>query len=108
MTQRLDNNFAVETTIEDIKKELGLTCDINVLGYIITIPDREEFVAVVKKDGDSNLIGYADRLMNAHIYEDHLQAIDHAKCISKYNVYVCTLIETPDQFITHPLWSNFD
>lgn len=108
MTQRLDNNFAVETSIDDIKKELGLTCDIDILGYIITLPNKDEFVAIVKKDGDSNLIGYTDSIMNAYIYEDYLDAINDAKSISKYDVHVCTLIETPDQFLTNPLWSNFD
>lgn len=108
MTQRLDNNFSVEVTIDDIKKELGLTCDIEVLGYIITLPKRDEFVAIVKKEGDANLIGYTDRIANAYVYENHLEAIDDAKSISKYDVHVCTLIETPDQFLTNPLWSNFD
>lgn len=107
MKDRLDNNFSVVMTMDEIKKEHGLTGDVGFIGYLIDLPKREEFVSFVKSEGESHLIGYADRIANAYIYDDHNKAIEDAKKISKYDVRVCTVLDTPDQILTHPLWTNY-
>lgn len=106
--EQIINNFREEFNFSDSEK-------IELIGYVIFSPKKEEFVCLFNKGDDSVLVGYESTLIgysvdigNALIYKNHSQAIAHAKNIDKYDIDVCALLETEKSLGTHPIWSNYN
>lgn len=104
--ERKDNYYAESMTIDDIRKLDGIPDDVEVVGYVIHLPDKDEFVGKIKKSSGMLTIAYVAAPHYAKVYKNHKSAIKDAKLIIKHKLMVCALLESSNQYVIHSLWSN--
>lgn len=104
--ERQNNYYGTKSSIEEVKQELGLPDDAQAIGYVIHLPDEDEFVAQIQDNHMIFSVGYTKLPEIAKIYEEPDQAIDDAKKITKHKLLVCVLFESSKQYFINDLWAN--
>lgn len=104
--ERKDDYYGQETSLEEIIKELGLPQETEAKGYVIHLPEKDEFVAKIDDNDLTFSVAYAKIPELAMVYDEPQLAIADAKKITKHNLLVCLLLETPDQHMIYDLWAN--
>lgn len=99
--------YGQESKIEDVRKELGLPDDAQALGYVIHLPDPDEFVSELVDNDEIFSVMYTKLPELAKIYDEPEHAIQEAKKISKHKLLVCVLFESSKQYIINDLWANY-
>lgn len=105
--ERQDNFYGVNANVEDIRKELGLPDDAQSMGYVIHLPDQDEFVSEIIDNDIAFSVAYAKLPEMAKIYHEPEQAIVDAKKITKHNLLVCVLFESSKQYMINDIWANY-
>jgi hypothetical protein len=104
---RQDNFYGINTSVEHIRKELGLPDDANPIGYVIHLPDQDEFVAEIIDNDMAFSVAYAKIPKMAKIYDEPELAIAEAKKITKHKLLVCVLFESAEQYMINDIWANY-
>lgn len=86
----------VKWQIADVLKELGLPPDTVFCGYVVHIPERDEFLASFRSDAVMSSRAWAKLPEHAHIFESYGSA---HKWVEKDGEIVVGLFETPSQFV---------
>jgi len=97
--QAQDRYYGQESTI--------LPEDAQALGYIIHLPDQDEFVSTIEDNDSIFSVGYAKLPELAKVYDQPDQAITDAKKIKKHKLLVCVLFESSKQYFINDLWANY-
>ena len=93
-----------ETDIDEVRRDIGLSDSAQFLGYVVNVPDSDEFLAKYKNDGGVVVRGLSSTPMNAMIFSTVDSAVDAAKTF-KYPVDVCLFFEDDKQVYVQPLLS---
>jgi hypothetical protein len=97
-TEIMKNKFV---SFKEIKERLRLPSGSEFCGYIVHLPDSDEFLALISDRPDITTRGFVKSPGYAKIYEDYRDAIrDANKCRNR--VIVCLLIDNDDNFIVAP------
>lgn len=102
-----DNFYGQKSSIEDVRKALDLPDDAQALGYVIHLPDPDEFVSDLVDNNEIFSVLYTKLPELAKIYDEPHDAIDDAKKITKHNLLVCVLFESSKQYFINDLWANY-
>ncbi|ENU20737.1 hypothetical protein F994_00970 [Acinetobacter bohemicus ANC 3994] len=102
-----DNFYGISASVEDIRKELGLPDDAQSIGYVIHLPDQDEFVADIIDNDMAFSVAYAKLPKMAKAYDKPKLAIADAKKITKHKLLVCVLFESSKQYMINDIWSNY-
>ncbi|APV37742.1 hypothetical protein [Acinetobacter soli] len=102
-----DNFYGQKSSIEDVRKALDLPDDAQALGYVIYLPDPDEFVSDLVDNNEIFSVLYTKLPELAKIYDEPQDAIDDAKKITKHNLLVCVLFESSKQYFINDLWANY-
>lgn len=102
-----DNFYGQKSSIEDVRKALDLPDDAQALGYVIHLPDPDEFVSDLVDNNEIFSVLYTKLPELAKIYDEPHDAIDDAKKITKHNLLVCVLFESSKQYFISDLWANY-
>lgn len=105
--QAQDRFYGKQSTIEEVRQALGLPDDAQALGYVIHLPDQEEFVSTIEDNESIFSVGYAKLPEMAKVYDQPDQAITDAKKIKKHKLLVCVLFESSKQYFINDLWANY-
>ena len=105
--EKQDNFYGSKATIEEIIKGLDLPADSKAIGYVIHLPEKDEFVATINDNNISFSVAYARTPELAMIYDEPQKAISDAKKISKHKLLVCVLFETSNQYMINDIWANY-
>lgn len=105
--ERQDNFYGINTSVEYIRKELGLSDDAEPLGYVIHLPDQDEFVAEIIDNDMAFSVAYAKVPKMAKTYDEPELAIADAKKITKHKLLVCVLFESSEQYMINDIWANY-
>ncbi|AVH15341.1 MULTISPECIES: hypothetical protein [Acinetobacter] len=105
--ERQDNFYGINAKVEDVRKELGLPDDAQSVGYVIHLPDPDEFVAEIIDNDMAFSVAYAKLPKMAKIYDEPELAIADAKKITKHKLLVCVLFESSTQYFINDLWANY-
>lgn len=105
--EQQDNFFGTKSSIEEIIKELKLPSDTKALGYVIHLPEKDEFVANIKDTDDIFSVAYARLPEHAEVYDEPELAIEVAKKITKHKLLVCVLLEASKQYCINGIWANY-
>ena len=104
--EKQDNFYGSKATIEEIIKGLDLPADSKAIGYVIHLPEKDEFVANIKDTAEIFSVAYTGRPELAERYETPEKAIFDAKKITKHKLLVCVLLESSTQYFINDLWAN--
>lgn len=90
-----------QVPIAEIKKKLGLPASAEYLGYVVHLPDSDEFLMLAKKGQGISQRAFAKTPQLARLYADYHQALRDANgCKQKAEVGV--LFDIGDQlFYAH-------
>lgn len=105
--ERQDNFYGINAKVEDVRKELGLPDDAQSVGYVIHLPDPDEFVTEIIDNDMAFSVAYAKLPKMAKIYDEPELAITDAKKITKHKLLVCVLFESSQQYIINDIWANY-
>lgn len=99
-----------ESIMTDFRASFGLDDDYPLIfkGYIVFLPNNEEFLSIFEDQEDVTAFGYGKNVSSSKVFQHHSQAISVAKRITKYKTEVCALMETDDQYATYPIWKSGD
>lgn len=92
--ERHDIFYGVNANLEDIRKELGLPNDAQFMGYVIHLPDQDEFVSEIIDNDITFSVAPAKLPEMVKDYHEPEQAIVDAKKITKHNLLMCVLFES--------------
>jgi hypothetical protein len=73
------------TSREDIKQQMGLSKDCNFLGYVIHLPESDEFLSRFSDDNEATFKGWSPVPDVALRYDDFHEAVKILKIVSKSN-----------------------
>lgn len=105
---REDRFYGTQSSIEDVKQALKLPDDAQALGYVIHLPDQDEFVATLEDNEMIFSVSYAKLPEMAKVYDEPDLAIADAKKITKHKLLVCVLFESSSkQYFINDLWANY-
>ncbi|MCH7309897.1 hypothetical protein [Acinetobacter sp. ANC 4805] len=105
--ERQDNFYGINTSVEHIREELGLPEDAEPIGYVIHLPDQDEFVAEIIDTDMAFSVAYAKVPKMAKTYDEPELAIADAKKITKHKLLVCVLFESSEQYMINDIWANY-
>lgn len=105
--ERKDHFYGNKSSIKEVRQQLGLPDDAQAIGYIIHLPDQDEFVATIEDNNMLFSVGYAKLPEMAKVYDEPDQAIADAKKIMKHKLLVCVLFESSKQYFINDLWANY-
>lgn len=105
--ERQDNFYGINTSVEHVRKELGLPDDSESIGYVIHLPERDEFVAEIIDNDMAFSVVYAKLPKMAKTYDEPELAIADAKKITKHKLLVCILFESSEQYMINDIWANY-
>ena len=94
-------------TIEEAKRRLELPDNAELLGYVIHLYDKDEFVGKIEENDVAINRVYVKIPDLAQIFDSVEEAIDEALKIDKYRLLVCLLFEVNNQHMIHDVWANF-
>ncbi len=107
-SQESDSNFYGEKlSLSELQNNLGLSSEAKVLGYVIHLPDNDEFVAKLVDTSTTFSVVYAKTPELALKYENVNHAIKDAEKITKHKLLVCVLLEDADKYCINDVWANF-
>ena len=87
---------------EEILKTLNLPDNSIFLGYVINLPEQDEYLFTELSNDDSVFREYSRSPMLAKIYDDYHEALKSSNDVPKESI-VCLLIETEDSFAVAPI-----
>jgi hypothetical protein len=91
-----------KTKITDVLQELGLPESSVFCGYVVHLPEEDEFLAVVRESAAMIHRGFSKTPETAKIYQDYKKALKEAKHC-KQETIVCLLFDVENQFIIAPI-----
>lgn len=95
-------------TIEETKKHLNLPEGSEFKGYVIHLPDTDEFLSVFEETEAMVNTAYAKIPDLAKVFQSIESAVEVAEEITKHRLFICLLFESDKQYLTQPVWANFD
>lgn len=95
-------------SIEEAKKRLNLPEGTEFRGYVINLPDRDEFLSTFDETEDLINTAYAKIPDLAKVFHSIESAVEVAEEITKHRLFICLLFEADKQYLTQPVWANFD
>ncbi|PJI33578.1 hypothetical protein [Acinetobacter pseudolwoffii] len=95
-------------SIEEAKKRLNLPEGNEFRGYVINLPDRDEFLSTFDETEDLINTAYAKIPDLARVFHSIESAVEVAEEITKHKLLICLLFESDKQYFTQPVWANFD
>ena len=105
--EQKDDFYGTERSVAEVLAELGLPKESTVKGYVIHLPEKDEFVATINDNNITFSVAYARTPELAMIYDEPQKAISDAKKISKHKLLVCVLFETSNQYMINDIWANY-
>lgn len=95
-------------TIEEAKKRLNLPDNTEFKGYVIHLPDKDEFLSIFEETEAMVNTAYTKLPDLAKVFHSIESAVDVAEEITKHRLLICLLFESDQQYLTQPVWANFD
>lgn len=95
-------------TIEEAKKRLNLPEGNEFRGYVINLPDTDEFLSTFEETEARVNTAYAKIPDLAKVFHSIESAVEVAEEITKHKLLICLLFESDKQYFTQPVWANFD
>lgn len=95
-------------TIEEAKKRLNLSEGTEFRGYVINLPDTDEFLSTFEETEALVNIAYAKIPDLAKVFHSIESAVEVAEEITKHRLLICLLFESDKQYFTQPVWANFE
>ena len=95
-------------TIEEAKKRLDLPEGNEFRGYVINLPDTDEFLSTFEETEALVNTAYAKIPDLAKVFHSIESAVEVAEEITKHKLLICLLFESDKQYFTQPVWANFD
>ena len=94
MKPKIDRN---DPSLEEIRTETGLS-DAKFLGYVVHLPDSDEYAAKCELRNDSMMIAWAKSPELAQRFNTRKPADNITQAYGKNNVVTGMLFETNDQY----------
>lgn len=88
-------------SLEEIKKKFGLPQGSQFCGYIVHLPDSDEFLAVVRESEGSTARVFSKLPEHARLFGNHLEAITEARKYGK-GAIPCLLFDDDNNFMVAP------
>ncbi|UQL68047.1 hypothetical protein [Acinetobacter baumannii] len=104
--EQKDDFYGTERSVAEVLAELGLPKESTVKGYVIHLPEKDEFVAAINDNNISFSVAYARTPELAMIYDEPQKRFQTLK-ISKHKLLVCVLFETSNQYMINDIWANY-
>lgn len=98
----------IELTVSEAIEKMGIPKDAIFSGYVVHLPERDEFLANIEENDMMVKYAYAKTPILALKFEDVQEAIKIAKEIDKHKVYVCIFFEDDTRIWVNEIWANFD
>lgn len=95
-------------TIEEAKKRLDLPENTELRGYVINLPDTDEFLSKFEETEALVNTTYSKIPDLAKVFHSVERAVEVAEEITKHRLLICLLFESDKQYFTQPVWANFD
>lgn len=95
-------------TIEEAKKRLDLPENTEYRGYVINLPDTDEFLSTFEETEAVVNIAYAKIPDLAKVFHSIESAVEVVEEITKHRLLICLLFESDQQYFTQPVWANFE
>lgn len=75
---------------------------------MIHLPDKDEFLSIFEETEAMVNTAYAKLPNLAKVFHSIESAVDVAEEITKHRLLICLLFESDQQYLTQPVWANFD
>ena len=88
--------------VQDVIKELGLPEDTKFLGYVIHLPNEDEFVGILDVKKDMTKRAFCKTPHHAKVYKDYKKAeraLKHVNQLTQVNL----LFDSRDQYFVSPV-----
>jgi len=106
-TERKDDFYGEEISIDEVRKQLNLSNEYQFSGYVIHLPEKDEFVGMITDNDMLFGVGYVRTPDVAKVYDDVQIAISDAKKITKHKLLVCARYSTDKHDVINDVWANY-
>lgn len=95
-------------SIEEAKKRLNLPEGTKFRGYVINLPDRDEFLSIFEETEALVNTAYAKVPDLAKVFNSIESAVEVAEEITKHRLHICLVFESDKQYVTQAVWANYE